>query len=56
MKIKDMDGYLGEKYSDNCQPDIMTETQYTFPNPEILTIIPDMGIECPKTDVYMTYL
>ena len=28
----------------------MTETPATFPNPEITTIIPDMGVECPKTD------
>ena len=34
----------------------MTETPATFTNPEIPTIIPDMGVKCPKTDLETTYL
>ena len=54
--IKDLERYLGETYSNSCQPAIMTETPATFPEPEMPTIIPDMGIERLKIDMEMTYL
>ena len=34
----------------------MTETSYTFPDPYIPATIPDLGINCPKTDTEMTHL
>ena len=34
----------------------MTKTPATFPDPEMLTSIPDTGNKCPKTDVGITYL
>ena len=52
--MKYMECYLGENYIDSYQPDIMTETQATFPEPEIPTIIPDTGVKRPKTDTEMT--
>ena len=54
--MKELERNLGATYSNSCQPSIMTETPYTFPNPEMPTIIPDMGVENTKTDVEMTYL
>ena len=51
---KELERYLGAAYSDSCQPDIMTKTPETFPDPDMPTIIPDMGVERPKTDADMT--
>ena len=34
----------------------MTKTQETFPGPDMPTIIPDTGIERPKTDKETTYI
>ena len=48
--INYMKQYLGVTYIDICQTYIMTKTLATFPNPDMTTIIPDMGIEHPKTD------
>ena len=53
--MKELDRYLGTTYSDRCQPDIMTETAATFPDPE-MPIIAELGTERPKTDGEMTYL
>ena len=52
--MKELKQYLGETYSDICQPSIITETAATFPNPEMPTIT-DLGTERPKTDGDMTY-
>ena len=54
--MKKLERYLGSTYSNICQPSIMTETPSTFPNPDMPTIIPDTGVECPKIDVKMAYL
>ena len=54
--MKDMEQYLGDNYSDICQPAIMTKTPANFSEPEIPTIIPETGVEFPKTDMEMTYL
>ena len=53
--MKELERYLGETYSDRCQPAIMTETEATFPDPEMPTIT-DVGTERPETDGEMTYL
>ena len=54
--MKDVERYLGETFSDSCQPATMTETPSTLLNPEMPTIIPNTGVERPKIDVEMTYL
>ena len=54
--MKDLGRYLGETYSNSCQPAIMTKIPATLPDTEMPTITPDMGIEHPKTDVDMTYI
>ena len=54
--MKELEQYLGATYIDICQPAIITETPYTFPNPEMPTIIPDTGVERPKADAEMIYL
>ena len=53
--IKELELYLGATYNKSYQPDIMTETADTFPDPDMPTII-DVGIECSKTYGEMTYL
>ena len=53
---KGLGRYLGATYSDIFQPSIMTKTPETFPDPEMKSIVPDTGIEHPKTDAEMTYL
>ena len=53
--MKELDKYLGEMYSDICQPDIMTETPPP-PDPYMPTTIHDLGIKHPKIDVEITYL
>ena len=55
-KMKELQQYLGETYRDRCQPATMTDTQDTLPDPDMPTIIPDTGVENPKTDIDMTYL
>ena len=50
-----LERYLWAIYSDIHQPNIMTETPNTFPNPDMPTIT-GSGIHIPKTDVDMTYL
>ena len=55
IKMKELEKYLGTKYSDICQPAIMTGTATTFPEPDMPTIT-DLGTERPKTDLDMTYL
>ena len=52
--MKEMEQYLGIKYSDICQPAIVTETAATFYDQEMPTIT-DLGIKRPKTDGDMTY-
>ena len=54
--MKELEWYLGATYIDIWQPAIMNKTPDTFPNPDILTIIPDSGIERHKKDTYMNYL
>ena len=54
--MKEMERYLGITYRNRCQIAIINKTPDTFPNLEIPTIIPATGVECPKTDAYMTYL
>ena len=54
--MKDLEWYFGAAHSDICQPAIMNKTPATFTDPEIPTIIPDMGVERPKTDAEITYL
>ena len=53
--MKEIERYLGATYSDSCQPAIMTETLYTFPDPDIPTIT-DSDIELSKKNVEMNYL
>ena len=53
--MKELEGYIGETYSDSCQTAIMTETAATFPDPQMSTIS-DFGTKCPKTYGEMTYL
>ena len=53
--MKEMDRYLGTTY-DSCQPEIMTETLETLPNPEMLTIIPDTDSENLKTEREINHL
>ena len=53
--MKELEQYLGETYINSCQPAIITKTPASFPNPEIPTVIPDMGAKRPKMDVEMTY-
>ena len=43
-------------YSDSCQTAIVIETPDTFPEPDIPKIIPDTGVDHPKTDAEITYL
>ena len=43
-------------YSDSCQTAIVIETPDTFPEPDIPKIIPDTGVDHPKTDTEITYL
>ena len=50
-----MERYLGATYSNSYQPAIMTETPETFPDTYMPIIIPDMGVERPKTDAEITY-
>ena len=42
--MKELVWYLGGTYSDKWQPAIMTENLAIFPNPEMLTTIPDLDI------------
>ena len=53
--MKELEIYLGERYSDRCHTAIMTETAATFPDPD-MPIITDLGTKLPKTDGEMTYL
>ena len=46
--MKEMEWYLVATCSDICQPANMNDTPANFPEPEMPTIIPDMGIERPK--------
>ena len=46
--MKELERYLGTKYSDSCQKAIMTETVATLTDPEMPNIT-DLGIERPKT-------
>ena len=46
---------LGATYINSCQPSIMNETPETFPDPDMLTIITDMGVKFPKMDAEMNY-
>ena len=50
-----LEWYPGATYSDIYQPEIMTNTLVTFPNPKMPTIMTDTGTKRPKTDVKMTY-
>ena len=54
--MKDMERYIGATYSYSCQPAIITKTPATLSYPYMPTIIPDIGTECPNTDVEITYL
>ena len=54
--MKELERYLGANYSDSCQPAIITNTLETFPDPDMPTIVPDMGVECLNNDVEITYL
>ena len=54
--MKEMERYLMETYNNRCHPAIITETPETPPNPDMSKIIPDTGVERPKTDTEMTYL
>ena len=54
--MKDLQWYLGEKYIDSYQPDIMNKAMVTLPDTQIPTIIPHKVVERPKTEVDMTYL
>ena len=53
--MKELERYLGAKYSDSCQLAITTETAATFPDPDMPNIT-DLGTEWPKKDGEMTYL
>ena len=54
--MKDKERYLGANYSNICQPSILNEIPATFSDPEMPTIIPDTGVEHPKTDVDVYFL
>ena len=54
--MKDLERYLGETYNNICEPAIMPKTPENSLDPEMQTIIPDMGVERPKTNVDTTYL
>ena len=54
--MKEMYSYNGATHINSCQPAIITETPDTFPDPYIPTIIPDTGVERPKTNLKMNYL
>ena len=47
-KTKELGWHLKETYIDICQPSLMTETTAILPNPDMPTIIPNTGVECPK--------
>ena len=51
--MKELEQYIGVKYSDRCQPTIITETVANFPDLEMPTIT-DLGIERPKKNGDMT--
>ena len=53
--MKELERYLGARYSDSFHLSIITETNATFPDPEMPNIT-DLGAERPKTDREMTYL
>ena len=52
--MKELERYLGTKYSDSWQPSIMTETAANFLDPDMPTIT-ELGTERLKTDGEMTY-
>ena len=54
--MKELERDIGATYRNSCNTVIMTKTQETFPGPEMPTIIPDTGIERPKTDKETTYI
>ena len=49
-----MERYLPATYSNSYQPFIITKTPETYHNPKMPTIIPDMGVEHPKTNTEIT--
>ena len=53
--MKELEQYLGAKYSDSCHPSIVTETVATLPDPEMPTVT-DLVADRPKIDGEMTYL
>ena len=53
--MKELERYLGATYSDIYQPDIMTETTATFPDPEMHDVT-YLGTKLPKKYADMTYL
>ena len=54
-KMKELERYLQETYSDSCQPAIWTENAATFPELDMPTRN-DLGAELSKIDGEMTYL
>ena len=54
--MKELEIYLVETYINIWQPDIMTETPATSPNPDMPKTIPSVGSERPKIDREMSYL
>ena len=54
--MDDLERCLGATYINSCQPEIMTKTPETFPDPEFPRITPDTGVQHPKMDSEMTYL
>ena len=50
---KELEKYLGATYINSYQTAIMTETLSTLPNQEIPAIIPDTGVDRPRTDKKM---
>ena len=54
--MKYLERYIGATYSNIYQLSIMTNASATLPNPDMPTIIPDMGAEHPKRDVEIAHL
>ena len=48
--MEDLERRIGATCSSSCQPSVMTKTPENFPDPEMLTIIPDTGAKRPNTD------
>ena len=48
--MKELERYLGVTHSNSGQTFIVNKTLATFSDSDIPTIIPEMGVKCPKTD------